>query len=168
MAKQKGVRERKTKAQLAKAKDYAKLLYLSGVTNQKDLAKRVEVSVTSINSWINEGNWEMHRAGFIMTRKEELRRLVARLTFWNDSLDTLEKEYPTATDSRKGKIVTECNKIADTISKISSTIRTLEQEKTVDVYMDTFPDLILYIKAEDPELAIQLTLKADEFIQDHL
>ena len=174
----------KTKAQIAKEKEHAKLLYTTqGITNQKELAQRVGTSTTSINKWINESKWETLRASVIMTREEEIKRLYNRLTFLNDSMDQLQAYYIKAareiesTEDQKTKdfltayckdIINQIAKLSDALSKGGAAIRSLETDVSIAEYMEVCQKLIQHVSREDFDFGQKLTAKADEFIKERL
>lgn len=65
------VKTRRTKEQLERIKENVKSVYLhEGMTNQKELAIRFDVSQNTISSWVNEGNWSKLKKNFLLTREE--------------------------------------------------------------------------------------------------
>ena len=174
----------RTKAENERLKEHAKLLYtVEGVTLQKELAERVGVSEQTISKWVNEGQWETRRASLTMTKEEELRRLYRRLSFHNDSLERLEEEYndtsnliAVTADPKEKKLlkkdlsdlITQINKVSDSISKTSAAIRSMETDTSIGDSMQAFKELIQFIRNEDFDLAKTVTTHADELIKTKL
>jgi|GEM_PF-5543581 len=152
-------------------KDYAKMLYtIEGVTVQKELAQRVGVSAQTINSWVNKEHWDMLLGSVILTKEAEHRRLMSRLTFLNDTLDRLERDYKseeTAQDE-KDKIINRITKIADSISKVGAGIKQMETDTSLSDAINVMKEVITHARSMDYELAKQITLVADDYVKSKM
>ena len=140
-------------------KEHAKLLYtVEGVTVGKELAERVGVSAQTISKWINSEDWEIIRGSLIMTRENELRRLYSRLTYLNDTVEKREHE--------KKEPIT--NAEADTLVKISASIRNMETDVSVSESIQVLKNFINSLRSTNLELAKKITVEADHFIKSLL
>lgn len=147
------------KQSIAQKKEHAKLLYtVEGLTVGKELAERVGVSPQTISKWINSEDWEMIRASLIMTREAELRRLYRRLTFLNDTIEEREK-------SEKVPIT---NAEADTLVKISASIKNMETDVSVSEAIQVLKNFINAVRSTNLALAKQMTVEADHYIKSLL
>lgn len=147
------------KQSIAQKKEHAKLLYtVEGLTVGKELAERVGVSPQTISKWINSEEWEMIRASLIMTRESELRRLYRRLTFLNDTIE--EREV------KEKKPIT--NAEADTLVKISASIRNMETDVSVSEAIEVLKNFINSVRSNNLALAKIMTVEADHFIKSLL
>lgn len=50
-------------------KDWAKLLFLQGELQSKQIAEKVGINPVTMSKWSKEGNWEMLRAAVTTTRE---------------------------------------------------------------------------------------------------
>ncbi|MBS4063019.1 MAG: helix-turn-helix domain-containing protein [Chitinophagaceae bacterium] len=147
------------KQSIAQKKEHAKLLYtVEGVTVGKELAERVGVSPQTISKWINSEDWEMIRASLIMTREAELRRLYSRLTFLNDTIEERE--------TKEKKPIT--NSEADTLVKISASIKNMETDVSVSEAIQVLKDFINAVRSSNLALAKSMTVEADHYIKSLL
>lgn len=147
------------KQSIAQKKEHAKLLYtVEGLTVGKELAERVGVSPQTISKWINSEDWEMIRASLIMTREAELRRLYRRLTFLNDTIEEREEN--------EKKPIT--NSEADTLVKISASIKNMETDVSVSEAIQVLKDFINAVRSTNLALAKQMTVEADHYIKSLL
>jgi transcriptional regulator with XRE-family HTH domain len=137
-------------------KEHAKLLYtVEGLTVGKELAERVGVSAQTISKWINSEDWEIIRASLLITRENELRRLYRRLTFLNDQIEEREK--------LERKPIT--NSEADTLVKISASIKNMETDVSIAEAMEVLKNFINSVRGSNLELAKAITREADHFIK---
>ena len=76
-------------------KDWAKLLYLQGDTDNKDIAEKVGVSRNTITRWAKDENWEMLRAAVTSTREEQIRNMYHQIAQINKSIAESDTKYAT-------------------------------------------------------------------------
>jgi transcriptional regulator with XRE-family HTH domain len=147
------------KQSIAQKKEHAKLLYtVEGLTVGKELAERVGVSPQTISKWINSEDWEMIRASLIMTREAELRRLYRRLTFLNDTIEIRERV----------ESLPITNAEADTLVKISASIKNMETDVSVSEAIQVLKNFINAVRSTNLALAKQMTMEADHYIKSLL
>ncbi|MEM9338727.1 MAG: DDE transposase family protein [Bacteroidota bacterium] len=153
-------RNQKSKAEIEVAREFAKNLFVQqGITDQKELAKRTNISVTSINKWINadEGLWKRLRESFLITKESELRRLYMQLTELNDHIMAREKGKRFA-NSKEG----------DALSKITKAIQQLETDSSLSETMEAMKNFLIFIRQMDLEFAKRVTVWADQFIKSKI
>jgi transcriptional regulator with XRE-family HTH domain len=147
------------KQSISQKKEHAKLLYtVEGVTVGKELAERVGVSPQTISKWINSEDWEMIRSSLMMTREAELRRLYRRLSFLNDTVEQREEN--------EKKPIT--NAEADTLVKISASIKNMETDVSVSEAIQILKNFINAVRPNNLQLAKEMTIEADHFIKSLL
>lgn len=147
------------KQSISQKKEHAKLLYtVEGVTVGKELAERVGVSPQTISKWINSEDWEMIRSSLMMTREAELRRLYRRLSFLNDTVEQREE--------KEKKPIT--NAEADTLVKISASIKNMETDVSVSEAIQILKNFINAVRPNNLQLAKEMTIEADHFIKSLL
>ncbi|QEM13472.1 DDE transposase family protein [Mucilaginibacter rubeus] len=132
-------KKRLSKAEIAVRKELAKNLFTKdGVTTQKELAERVGISEKSIGKWIAEEKWETQRAGILMTREVELKRLYKQFTNLNDAIEKRGKgaDFP---DSKE----------ADILKKLTASIRDLETEVSLQEACEVLMKLINFARTEN-------------------
>lgn len=148
---------RMTKEEQERKKDYAKLLYTKeNITNQTELALKVEVSVKTVGKWIEDGNWRKLKQNIVLTRQEQYANLMEEL----EKLNEYVKELPTGfADS----------KLADTRRKLIKDIKDLEGEKiglseTIGVQVS----FLEFIRKRNHTDAVMIAHYSDMFIKSKL
>jgi hypothetical protein len=143
--------ERLTKAQLQRAKDHAKILYIKDKMPQKEISVSTGISEKTISKWVVEGKWEKERKNFVLTRQEQMGNLLDELTEINNYIKTLPEGRRFA-DSKLGdvrrKLIKDIKELETKASKpeaISACIALLEFIRKVD--LKVAQDLGFYINA---------------------
>lgn len=107
----------------------AKDLYCRYSLQQREIARILGVTEKTISKWKSTENWDRERAAYTTTKESELRRIYGQLANLNNEI-----ENRTASEGQAG---IPSSKEADIQSKLSSSIRTLENDAgaaaTVDV-----------------------------------
>ncbi len=102
-------------------KDYAKTLFLSEPNiSQKELAERVGVSAQTVCTWFKKEKWEDLKTSLLVSKDKELARLYKQLKQLNDFAESKEEGQQFLS-----------SKEADTLTKVTSAIRTLETEMNI-------------------------------------
>jgi transcriptional regulator with XRE-family HTH domain len=145
---------------IAQKKEHAKLLYLQGVTMQKELAERVGVSEQTISKWVNadDKQWDRMRQSTLITKESELRRFYEQLTELNDKIMDRPKgaRYP---DSKE----------ADSQTKITASIRAMETETSLAEIMEVLKNFLVFTRqAQEPETVKLVTALADQFVKSNI
>lgn len=147
--------KRLTKAEIEKLKEYAKKLYLhDDITNQKQLAKRVEVSENTISKWVNEGKWESFKKNFLLTREERMSDLLDELT----EIQNFIKEQP------EGRRFAD-SKLGDVRRKLIKDLKELETSANRQEIIHALTSLVKFVRPENFEEAVVITKWADIFIK---
>ena len=132
-------------------KDLAKVLYMAGGT-QKDIAKRVGISETTMTKWVKSG-WQELRAAKNITRPELINKLLLSI---NKKLEqAIEKE---------GDI----DGLGDQLAKLASTLEKLDKKATVVDVIDVFSAFIKWLEllsGHDPSITLDL-IKQINALQD--
>lgn len=139
-------------------KELARLLYIKENFTQKEIAARVEVTEKTIGRWIQEEKWEDLKINFIISKEQELRRLLIQIRNLNDAIENREvgKRYATAPE-------------ADTLTKLAAASRNLMTETNVGQVIDVFIDFNDWLRsAVGVEKAQELGELQDKFVKSLL
>jgi uncharacterized protein YjcR len=117
-------------------KDYAKQLFLNepGIT-QAEIAERVGVSKNTVCKWVNDGKWEEFKTSLLVEKDTQLAQLYRQLKQINDIVEGRDegKRYPLPNE-------------ADTISKITKAIKSLETETNTAEKIATGKEFLSFIR----------------------
>lgn len=148
-------KKRLTKAEIELRKTLAKQLYTKdGVTTQKELAERVGISEKAIGKWIADENWKKERAGLMMTREEQLKRLYEQFTALNDEIAKRPIQSRYATPSE-----------ADTLVKLTKAIKQMETDIALSETIEALRNLINFVRPENLADAKVITKWSDLYIK---
>lgn len=151
-------KKRLTKEELEERKAHAKTLFLhEGITNQKDLAKRVGVSENTISKWLTDGKWSNLKKNFILTREERMSDLLDELTEIQNHI----KEQP------EGRRFAD-SKLGDVRRKLIKDIKELETNASKNEVIHALMSLIKFVRPENVEEAKVITKWADIYIKSLL
>jgi len=95
--------ERKSKADIEKLKEYAKLLYTKDKLTHKEIAEKTGISEKTIGTWIKDGGWDKLLKNFLLTREEQMGNLLDELTEINAYIKSLPEGFRFA-DSKLGDV----------------------------------------------------------------
>lgn len=145
------------KMKISEKKDWAKLLYTREGLTQKEIATKVGVSAVTINNWVKKENWDLLKQSLLVTKDMQLRRLYLQL----DELNTvimkrdIGARFP---DSKE----------ADTINKLTGSIRTMETEASIADIVEVCKRLLTWLRPVNPVKAMEMATTFDEFIKESL
>ena len=150
-------REKDMTAQLTnqQKKDWAKLLYLQGDTDNKDIAEKVGVSRNTITRWAKDENWEMLRAAVTSTREEQIRNMYHQIAQINKSIAESDTKYATTAQ-------------ADAINKLASAISKLEGDYGIADIISVSKQVLTWMRRKDAAKAVEMSEWFDEFIKEKL
>ncbi len=135
-------------------KEWAKTLYVREHMSQKDVAEKVGISKVTMNKWVKDGDWNKLRQSLLITRDEQLRRLYMQLDELNTAI--MERE--------PGKRFAEA-KEADTISKLTNSIKRMETEASVADVVEVSKKFLDWLRPIAPTQAKDIANVMDEFIK---
>ncbi len=151
-----------TKKEMERKRELARLYYWQGDT-QKSIAAKIEVSAATVGRWVEDGNWEMKRAGVNVTRPEIVNKnliLISRL------LDRLNNEEIDLKD---------VGKIVDQISKLAAAIERIDKKANVIDAIEVFTALNKWLEQRmqwddkiTPELLQQFNHYQDLYISEQI
>lgn len=119
----------------AEKRRQAKDLYCRNLLQQQEIAKLLKVTEKTIGRWKREDEWERGRAAYTTTKESELRRLYAQLAAINQEIE----EGKGFADTRQ----------ADVIAKLSSAIKTLENDAGVAATIEVAMQFLDWLKVRD-------------------
>lgn len=140
--------------QKTQEKEFAKILYLNGET-QKAIAERVGVSEKTIGKWVEQEHWDEIKTSLLATSEQQLALLYNQLKHINEAISNREQKYADP-------------KEADTIVKITKSIKQMETETGVGEAVQVCKKLVLFVQNIDFELSQKITKNADLYIQSLL
>ena len=138
---------------ISQKKEWAEMLFIQRLT-QKEIAKKVGVSETTLSKWVNEGLWDKKRKTLLTTKSEILR-------FLYDIIDKLRMKI----QSEDGIGDT---KQADMVVKYTAAIKALETETSISVLMDAGMQFHKHLQLIDPIKALDFLNEYDGFIKDKI
>lgn len=147
----------RTKEELQRLHDYAKILITQNKLNQTEASKKTGISKVTMNKWYNEGNWGKLQQNFFLTRKERMADLLDELTEFQESIKNKDAGKRFA-DSKE----------ADVRSKLIKGIKDLETNASLPEIINSCEGLLEFIRKIDLEKAQELVGYVDAFIKSKL
>lgn len=135
----------RTRSNAAKRKQ-AKDLYCRSGLQQQAIADILSVTEKTISKWKQADAWDRDRAAYATTKESELRRIYQQLAKLNSHIDER------AGDDENMQGVPN-SKEADVISKLSSAIRTLENDAGASATVDVAIAFVDWLSARNVNLA---------------
>jgi len=173
-------------------KDYAKRLFLEGVT-QKEIARRLVRTEKTIGNWKEDGQWDKLRKSLLVTKDTQLISLYNQLDRLNKEIETRPVIYDIPANLLKPIRVkdadgnerlempvynpsdfpikvgnTPSSKEADILSKITGAINRLETETSIGEIVDVAKQIIQFTQGIDLNFARELTDYFDLFIKQKM
>ena len=136
-------------------KDWAKMLYMQGELQSRQIAEKVGVSPVTMSKWSKEGNWEMLRAAVTTTREEQIRNLYMQIAEMNKAIAERGDKYATSAE-------------ADTINKLSAAIAKMEGDYGIADIISVSKQILFWLRKRDPQKAIELSYYFAEFVKEKL
>lgn len=149
--------ERKSKADIEKLKEYAKLLYTKDRLTQKEIAEKTGISEKTIGVWIKEYGWDKLLKNFLLTREEQMGNLLEELAEINAYIKTLPK----------GKQFAD-SKLGDVRRKLVKDIKELETKASLPEIIAALRILLDFIRKSDLKDAQLLSKYCDGLIKSLL
>jgi transposase len=142
---------------LDQKKELAKLLFVRENQSQKEIAEKVGVSEVTISKWVkaNDSAWKRLRQSITITKEEQLRRAYDQLDELNQQIESKPKgqRYP---DTKE----------ADTLIKITNTIKNLETEVSISDIVEVTKRFLNWLRPVNLEKAKDFSGYFDSFIKD--
>lgn len=144
-----------TELTIEQKKDWAKMIYTKeGITVFKEIAERVGVQARTISKWAEEGNWEKMRKNMVLTRSEQLSKMLSEL----EELNTHIENKPA------GKRFAD-TKEADIRSKLTADIKKLETDASLAETIDVCSNIIDWLSELDLERTKEMSDLFDDYIK---
>jgi transcriptional regulator with XRE-family HTH domain len=135
-------------------KEWAYLLFVKEEMTQKEIAGKVGVSEQTISKWVTVGEWDTMRVNILQSKKEQLMRYYRML----------DKMYKILDDENRVATKDEIN----IISKINRSIKELETNTSIRMFVDVFRQYFEWLRATDLSEAQRQIPYADTFIKTRL
>ena len=149
--------ERKSKADLEKDKEYAKLLFTKDRLTQKEIAIKTGISERTIGVWVKDGGWEKLLKNFLLTREEQMSNLLDELAEINAYVKTLPE----------GKRFAD-SKLGDVRRKLVKDIKELETKAALPEIIAALKILLEFVRKMDLKDAQLLSKYCDALIKSLL
>jgi DNA-binding XRE family transcriptional regulator len=140
-----------------KKKEFAKLLFINGKMNQKQIASEVDVSEVTMSKWVNENKWDSLRESIVATNAEQIAFLQRQLTLLNEAgIRALEDDDPAT------------NPDTDGIIKLTKAIHYLQTKTSTGQMYQTGTEFISFLQRINPALAKDVAPLFNQFIKSQL
>ena len=146
-----------TKAEKGQKKEWARLLYTRENLSQKEISEKTGVSPKTISKWVKTEAWDRLRQAMLITRETQLSRLYMQLDELNSAIMQREQGHRFA-DSKE----------ADTISKLTNSIKAMETEAGIADIVEVAKRLLNWLRPLSPDRAIEIARIFDDFLKDNL
>ena len=146
-----------TKAEKGQKKEWAKLLYIRENLTQKEIAQKVGSSHITVGKWVKKEGWDKLRQSMLITRETQLNRLYMQLDELNTAIMGREegKRFPDY-------------KEADSISKLTNAIKTMESDASIADIVEVAKRLLNWLRPISPDKTVEVARIFDDFIKDIL
>lgn len=138
-------------------KEWAYTEYVINNLSQKEVAEKVDISTVTMNKWVREGNWDELRRQMLVTREKQLSRLYAQFDELTRAIETRPQGERYAN-----------SKEADTLNKLTSSIRTLETEASIADIVEVSKRLLNWLRPVNAAKAIEVSGIFNDFIKHSL
>jgi len=147
----------RSKADLEKLKDYAKILFVKDKLTQKEIAQKTEVSEKTISKWVEDGRWAKLQKNFILTREEAMGDLLNELV----EINAFIKRMPEGSRFADAKL-------GDVRRKLVKDIKELETKASLPEIIAALKLLLDFTRKVDLKDAQLLSKYADALIKSLL
>lgn len=145
------------KLTIQQKKDFAKVLITKEKLSQKEAAKKVGVSTVTMNKWYNKEGWDKLQKNFLLTREEQMAKLLDELVEINEHIQT----FP------EGKRFAD-SKLGDVRRKLVKDIKELETKAALPEIIHACTGLLEFIRKVDLAKAQELSRYVDAYIKSKL
>lgn len=127
-------------------------LFMDTGMTQKEIAEYVDIQERTLTEWKQKGEWEIVKSAHSVTTNEIIAGYLKQLKNLKDEINSRkEKRYPTPGE-------------ADTITKVTKSIRTLQRDLTLSNYITAHTELLKFVFNVKPELVKELSALVREFV----
>jgi uncharacterized protein YdcH (DUF465 family) len=148
---------KRSKDEMARLREWAKLLYVKEKRQQNDIAATVGVSAKTVGLWKEDGRWDDLRETLHRSKEERIRELYDQLNEFNQFIKN-KPEGRRFSDSKE----------ADALKKITTAIRDLEVELNISQHIDVLMDFNQWHRNVDYKAAQAAAETIDAFIKSKL
>lgn len=142
----------------AKKKELAKQIYLRDNLSQKEIAEMVEVSAKTLCKWVNEEKWDAEKSAYTITREQQIQRIYGHISAINQAIS--DREPPQNVPDAKE---------ADTLNKLATAIRKLENEVGIAEVIGVCMKVCNHLRAKDKvEEAKQAAVWFNDYIKENV
>jgi len=138
-------------------KDLAQTLYIKGGLMQKEIAKQLDVSEVTLVAWKKAGDWDRFKTSIIASKHTQLVRMYEQLAEINTVISERAQGARYAT-----------SKEADTLTKITASIRSLETETSASQIIDVSIGVMEFARKVEPEMVDKIAALFNAYIRGKL
>lgn len=134
--------------------EIAEYYYINGRHSMKDISAKVAVSVQTLSRWKKKYKWDEIKKSHLVTKPEQLANLYEQLSELTDKIKGRPKGERYA-DSKE----------ADSLAKITSSIKNLEKEISTTDTLNVFYEFNNWLRETDLDKAKDLIDIQDTYIK---
>ena len=149
--------KKRTKEELKRLHDYAKVLCVREKLSQKEAAIKVGVTTKTMNTWYNDGGWSKLGKNLLLTREEQMTNLLNELTEFNAAIQGKPEGQRFAS-----------SKEADARRKLIKDIKDLETKAAIPEIIHSCQGLLEFVRKIDLFKAQELSGYVDSYIKSRL
>jgi transposase len=138
-------------------REWAESLICKEGYTQKEAAIKVGISTVTMNKWYLKYGWERLKQSMLITRQSQLSRLYMQLDELTSSIQK-KPEGERYADSKQ----------ADTISKLSGAIKTMETEASIADVVEVSKRFLTWYRPFNHTKALEIAGLFNDFIKDIL
>lgn len=138
-------------------REWAQSLFLNDNLTQQEIAEKVGVTRQTVARWSKDGKWEEYKVGVTLTREQQIASLHRQVAEINRLIAEREEGHRFATAAE-----------ADTINKLSTAIKKLEQDASVSDIISVGMKFMNWLRPFDLEECKKYSKLWDAFIKDNL
>lgn len=138
-------------------RDLARVLFCKENQTMQEVAEKMGVSRQTVSKWAKEDKWEEQKVGVTLTKEEQIKNLYRQVAELNKAI--LERDE----GSRFATIAE-----ADTISKLSASIKKMEGESGIADVISVGIKFIEWVRKADVSRAREFAEWWDLFVKDQL
>ena len=146
-----------TTDELAKLKEYAKILFTRDRLTMEQVSVKTGVHANTVSHWVAEGGWKKLQRNFVITREEQMANMLDELIQLNASIRE-KPEGKQFADSKESVIR----------NKLIQNIKDLEGDASLSQTVDVCKALSNFVNRIDHEKAVEMVNWMDEYIKTFL
>lgn len=140
-------------------RDAAKVLYMEGYA-QTDIARILGISNNTVSAWVTDSNWKGQRVSRQLLEDNSVQRVLELIDYQTQRLIMVKNKWITE-DPETVKLIEKGD--IDALLKLFTAIK--RESTKFSAYAGVLKELLEYLQLIDLELAKQLAIHGDAFLQ---